>query len=231
MTVVSHRHRVIFLKTRKTAGTSIELWLSTIAGASDVLAPIEPRDEARRAAVGPSAQNFAVPVRRYGPRDVARHLAGRPPRFVNHMPAVDVRRYVGRQIWSDYLKVTVERNAYDRAVSMFRWHTRDTPGADLVDFLRAFPARKLANAPIYSIGSEVIADVVLDHARLEQDLRALQRRLGVVEVPLPLSKVSAVRTADSKALLGPDGCLLVDQACRHDVALSLPDKRPEAGCP
>jgi hypothetical protein len=37
--VISHRHRFIFVKTARTAGTSIEIFLSTHCGAGDVLTP------------------------------------------------------------------------------------------------------------------------------------------------------------------------------------------------
>jgi hypothetical protein len=47
--IVSHEHKFIFLKTKKTAGTSIELALSELCGTDDVIAPLTEIDEARRA--------------------------------------------------------------------------------------------------------------------------------------------------------------------------------------
>ena len=43
--IVSHKHKFIFLKTKKTAGTSIELALSPFCGDSDILAPLARRGE------------------------------------------------------------------------------------------------------------------------------------------------------------------------------------------
>ena len=40
--ILSHKHKFIFIKTAKTAGTSIEVFLSKHCGPSDVLTPIEP---------------------------------------------------------------------------------------------------------------------------------------------------------------------------------------------
>ena len=57
MTVVSYAHEMIFLKTRKTAGTSMELWLSAIAGPRDVLTPFDSVDERTRSGLGLRAQN------------------------------------------------------------------------------------------------------------------------------------------------------------------------------
>lgn len=228
MTVISFAHEVIFLKTRKTAGTSMELWLSSIAGPDDVLAPVDPVDEEARSNVGRSAQNYRIPAARYRPRDYVRRAAGRRPMFVNHMPASDVRAYVGERVWGSFLKVTIERDPYDRAVSMYRFKTRGLPEApSLREFLHRCPRRLLANAPIYSIDREVVADVVIDYATLDAGTRVLQRLLGVPEVALPRSKVSRAKTSDSRTLLGPEGRRIVDQACQYDVALALPEKRTE----
>ena len=204
----------------------MELWLSAIAGPDDVLAPIEARDEAIRVGFGSPAQNYWIPSPPLQSARRMKRMAGRRPQFSNHMPAEAVRRYIGESVWKSFLKVTVERDRYDRAISMFRWHTREVPTSDPVEFLRRFPEHKLANAPIYSIDGKVVADVVLDFAQLEDDMIALQQLLGVPSSPLPRSKVSAGGTVDSRTLLGSEGCSIVDRACQHDIALTLADKRP-----
>jgi len=43
--IISHEHKFIFLKTKKTAGTSIELALSQLCGPDDIIAPITEGDE------------------------------------------------------------------------------------------------------------------------------------------------------------------------------------------
>ncbi len=50
--IVSHKHRFIFLKTNKTAGTSVEIALSKFCGPDDVIPPLIPEDEAKRAELG-----------------------------------------------------------------------------------------------------------------------------------------------------------------------------------
>jgi hypothetical protein len=49
--IISHRHRFIFLKTRKTAGTSVEIALSRFCGPDDVIRR-SPGDEALRRELG-----------------------------------------------------------------------------------------------------------------------------------------------------------------------------------
>ena len=50
--ILSHEHKFIFLGTKKTAGTSIELALSELCGPDDVITPLTREDEARRAGQG-----------------------------------------------------------------------------------------------------------------------------------------------------------------------------------
>jgi hypothetical protein len=47
--ILSHEHKFIFLRTKKTAGTSIELALSDLCGPDDIITPLTGEDEARRA--------------------------------------------------------------------------------------------------------------------------------------------------------------------------------------
>ena len=44
----SHEHKFIFLTTKKTAGTSIELALTQLCGTDYIIAPLTEIDEARR---------------------------------------------------------------------------------------------------------------------------------------------------------------------------------------
>src|SRR5262245_48596163 len=47
--ILSLEHKLIFLRTKKTAGTSIELALSELCGPDDIITPLTREDEARRA--------------------------------------------------------------------------------------------------------------------------------------------------------------------------------------
>ena len=124
--IVSHRHRFIFIKTEKTAGTSIELSLAKVCGPEDVItAVLHPADRELRRSLGPGyrgEQNELVPLRFLTSLDIARAVkAGRRPRFTNHMGAADVRRFVPREVWDGYYKFCVERNPWDKVISSYCW--------------------------------------------------------------------------------------------------------------
>ena len=50
--IVSFQHEFIFVKTRKTAGTSIEMALTPFCGPDDIVTPIDPPDERSRTLAG-----------------------------------------------------------------------------------------------------------------------------------------------------------------------------------
>ncbi len=56
--IISHKYKFIFLKTKKTAGTSIEISLSRYCGDKDIITPIMFEDEKIRADLGKYPQNY-----------------------------------------------------------------------------------------------------------------------------------------------------------------------------
>lgn len=76
--IISHKYRYIFLKTNKTAGTSVEIALSRFCGPDDIITPITPEDEEIRRELGyPGPQNYLIPFSRYELKDWARLLIKR----------------------------------------------------------------------------------------------------------------------------------------------------------
>ncbi len=124
--ILSHRHRFIFIKTEKTAGTSIEIALSKVCGPDDVITPVvHPDDRALKESLGAGyrdAQHELVPLSKYTPLDLAQAIARRRRlRFENHMGAAEIRRFVDPEVWATYFKFCVERNPWDKVVSAYWW--------------------------------------------------------------------------------------------------------------
>ena len=68
--ILSHKYKFIFLKTNKTAGTSIELALSKFCEAEDIITPVTPQDEELRRSLGhPGPQNHCPSFSDYSRRD------------------------------------------------------------------------------------------------------------------------------------------------------------------
>ena len=85
--IISHTHKFIFIKTVKTAGTSIEGFLSQHCGPEDVLTPIFPPIEGHEprnyeGSVHPLSEILRLP---FGPVSAWRHISSQRQRFYRHM--------------------------------------------------------------------------------------------------------------------------------------------------
>ena len=198
--IVSHRHRLIFLKTRKTAGTSVEIALSRICGSEDTITRLTDEDEElRRSLGGRGPQNFESPP-----------LAAKA---FNHMLARGVRRIVGPEVWSDYFRFAIERNPWDLVVSQYYWRYRHEEAPPFDEFVRRPVVAKLAdkNAGIYRLRGEIAVDRVLRFESLATDLAEVwaERALpGAPELPhaksysRPARSYRELYTDDTRDLVG-----------------------------
>lgn len=183
--IVSHRHGFVFVKTKKTAGTSLEIALSGICGSDDVITPISPVDEAERRRLGfPGPQNLAPPSGR--PRPSRRPFRrGRGRRFRNHTPAATARALLGADVWRRYFTFAFDRNPWDRAISMYLWRGGEPRFGSMLGFLRSDAARGFSNYDRYAVDGVVAVDRVYRYEDMEDALRDITRRLSL-DAPLTL---------------------------------------------
>lgn len=224
--IVSHLHRFIFLKTKKTASSSVELALSEICGPDDVITPLQPPDETLRRGRGP--QNYAIPPRRRAVLAPLRRMLGATParagtEFYNHMPAYKVAAALPPEVWTGYTKVAVERNPWDREVSLYFWETRQLPAESrpsFSDFVLKRPAlERVKNVQLYSIDGKIVVDRFLRYESLSADFAAFMADLGVETPPeLPHAKSSHRPRPDAGAADGPAYRRFYDAATREAVA-------------
>ncbi len=191
--IVNHRYRFIFLKTKKTAGTSIEIALSRYCDGNDILSKIGHRDEPKRAALG-----YQGPANNLEPDDGSlrsrfrRWRHGPQQRYWNHMPAREVREKIGADTWNSYFKFCFERNPWDRAISAYHWENRSKSNLpDFHEYLGELERRDLlSNYDTYAIDGKIAVDRVYMYEDLEASLADVARRLGL---PGPLELPEAKR--------------------------------------
>lgn len=197
--IVSHKHKFIFLKTKKTAGTSIELALTTLCGDEDVITPLTKADEALRAE-GRGAQNW----RQHGWWQSQRPIwkrrmfraAAQDYGFYNHMTAAAAKALINDdRVWRDYFKFAFDRNPWDREVSYY-FHCYRDGGArpSFEHFVQTDRRARLNNYEIYSLDGDVAVDFIGRYEFLEQDLKQALAEVGLTsDVDLPRAK-GAFRT-------------------------------------
>lgn len=217
--IISHKHRFVYVKTRKTASTSLEIALSKYCGPDDVITPITPNNQAERTRLGyPGPQNHQL-----------RTPSGRELTVLHHMPVGVAREILGER-HRDYFFFTVERNPFDRIISQYYWEVRPEPwpkGAEpfipnsIEDLLRHGGGELLSNWPLYADGDDLAVDLVGRYENLESDLVAISERIGLPEtIELPrLRAKSGFRRDDRhyRDVLSEAERALVETICRREL--------------
>jgi hypothetical protein len=186
--IVSHARRFIFLKTKKTAGSSLEFALAAFCGDADIITPASPDEEAARE--GRRAQNFLLPRARQPLLGQLRAPFSRTPErhigFYNHMPAARARALLGGAEWSRYFKFAFVRNPWDRQVSLYFWRYPDAAKRPSFEAFLTDPRwiRTTRNFDIYTIEGKPAVDFIGRYDRLAEDLRAAFDRIGIAEEPI-----------------------------------------------
>ncbi len=123
MTIINRKKKFIFLKPRKTAGTSIELHL---------LKNTELGSDLYRTSRGAKKyglnRNYKWSVFNifdfYFYLNLPGTIRNKMPMIRGHMPASDVKKIVKKEFWEEATIVSALRNPWDNLFSYWRWNTR-----------------------------------------------------------------------------------------------------------
>ena len=243
--IVSHSQRFLFLKPRKTAGTTVEVALSPLLGPGDRATLIEPEEESLRQ-VNPGVIVGQIRYRH--------HLL--PRRLRDHSTLSSAVACFGPGIL-DYRLISMSRNPWDRAVSQFFWSMRhgDLREQDFDQQRAAFRAYTLKWAPrtwldplygrkrqrtasaagMYSLGRRVMADYFIRFECLAQDLHDLGGFLGMPPIALPEKRFKSTQRKASRPwqdFFDADTRDLIARECATEIALlgyGFDDPMPKGG--
>lgn len=170
--IISHKYKFIFIKTNKTAGTSIEIALSKFCGPEDIITPISPEDENIREKLG-----YRGPQNYDG--------------FYNHISAKEIKKNIDSEIWKSYFKFCMERNPWDRFVSFYFYTNRTESRLDINEYVKndcIYKLRKMGYEN-YTIDGTVVVDKVCLYEKLERDLQDIANIVRLPEeLELPHAK-------------------------------------------
>ncbi len=183
--IISHKYKFIFFKTKKTAGTSIEVFLSKHCENYDIVTPINPQVESHRAQ---NYKGFFNPL----PEIMANGVVGVKVtskllakfilrmKFYNHIPAYRVRETVPAIIWDNYFKFCVERNPWDKTLSHY-YMLKHRKGGKLSFDKYLSKGDFCLNYPIYTDrdGKKIIVNKVVRYENLLNDLNFIFKDLGI----------------------------------------------------
>jgi len=219
----SHTQRLIFVKTKKVAGTSFEIALSGLCGPDCTITPISPVDEEMRRQLGcRGAQNYQTPVWQLG---AGRGEFRSPATFYNHMPAPDIQAAVPAELWESYRKVTLVRNPYDVAISMYFWQDHVSnlaaQGVDFGQFVAALGDGLNFNDQIAPLEGPARMDHYLRYENLHDDIDSLGIK-GLADVLDVLKSKADIRPKTGTSMQDmyqrhPEAAATVARACRAQI--------------
>jgi len=190
--LISHKYKFIFIRTRKTAGSSFEKDISKILPKIDVVVPYIPKN------TGYHTSFFQDPFRKivwkYLPLwELYRFLPGKLRYIIYgddllwgwHMPATHVKKLIGEEIFNSYFKFCVEREPVDKCISMY-WYKKNRY---VIFDRRAFrgvsweeyicnPIAVDTNLWTDEAG-DLMVDRILRYENLDEEIRQVARELGI----------------------------------------------------
>ena len=221
--LISHPYRFVFIKTVKTAGTSVEAFLEPFCC---------PPGHVVEHWTPTLISNYGVVGQRWPQND--RDNLG----YYNHMPAAEIRERCPQ--FDDYTRLTVVRDPYDRAISYFHFsHPTFTPPGGIpldeaIALLKrgerqlleerfvAFLRHGLSDEQsLLCIDGQLAVKRWVRFEALHQDLKQLVADLGLplevsVEEALPGFKLNRQGRKDRPSIedyLSPEALHLIDQQC------------------
>lgn len=241
MTIVSHRHRLIFLKTRKTAGSSVEAALIAHLGFRDLVSTTEDNEPVRHSPLHtPNRVDSWVPCAARL-QDWGKQRGLKSMSLYRHATAEDVRSLIGAARWDRYLKIAIERNPWDRVLSLWRWCCvkEPLPFEEFLDRIEegepwrvgGLKHHQLSNWPIYTIDNHIAVDVLVQYDELEPEIQNVLGQVGVrMRGPLPRVKAGLRGPEHGVDRLSQDHVERIGRLFRREVEhfrYSVPAVEPE----
>lgn len=230
--IISHSRKFVFVKPRKTAGTSVEMALSPVLEAGDFATLVEPEEEAVRN-VKPEVHVGSI----YYGGGIKRG------RLRDHSPISKAVDCFGERIL-DYQIVTMTRNPWSRAVSQFYWSSRRSnirhrSFAEQKVLFNAYTRkwgpqtwldrvygrkrqRSLNASSLYQYKGVMVGNFAIRYEMLQADLDRLSVLLKLPDVRLPEhSFKSGLRNTSRpwQDFFDPDLRDLVANECREEIEL------------
>jgi len=154
--IISHKYKFIFIKTRKTAGSSIERILLDHLGRDDVFAGM--------ICEGHSPINVLA-----------------PKKITEHVGQIRIKSAYPHE-WNNYFKFAVERNPWDKAVSFYHWYQHSKPYKVKQGFSNFVLGKNFGNRndwKLYANSNSILVDSVINYENLNNEFSNICQRLGI----------------------------------------------------
>ena len=176
--ILSHKYKFIFIKTRKTAGTTIEYNLAKFLGPKDIITP--------SAQANYLSQNFIFDTKISSFLKKLNFLKLSnlfSRKFTDHTHAKEIKKNITSEIYNNYFKFCVEREPVDKTISYYFMRKNSINSSNKRknmswnDFVKKkrFPV----DTNFYSDGNNLFVDKIIKYEKLDTDLPILLKNLGI----------------------------------------------------
>ncbi|MBX2828038.1 MAG: sulfotransferase family 2 domain-containing protein [Flavobacteriaceae bacterium] len=180
--IINHTYKFIFVKTQKTAGTSLEIALSEFCGDQDVITPISKEDEAYRMELGfPGPRNYTVTRKKESGSIFGKKTE--EIEFYNHISCKEIKNMIHDEMYDSYYKFCFERNPYDKLISLYFHQGGDEVYDSIEDFILKGGLKIIKGFDQYTIDKVIAVDDIFRFEELGEALKKLTEKLGL---PKPL---------------------------------------------
>lgn len=190
--IINHTYKFIFIKTQKTAGTSMEIALSSLCSENDIVTPISKDDEEiRRALRYQTPTNYSIPLKKYNRKELLDFIIfGNRKSFYNHMSCEEIKQNIGGKIFNDYYKFCFERNPFDKVISLFYHQGGYSKWKSIEAFIKDGGLKIIKGYDQYTINNVIAVDDVFKFEQIEEALKIITHKLNL-KTELSLPKVKA----------------------------------------
>jgi hypothetical protein len=185
--IISHKYKFIFIKTRKTAGSSIEYNLSAYLGENDIITPLDgiPKAESHLSKNYFIDTKLSTFLKNIGFEKISKFFMYE---LKSHEHAYKVKKIVGQEVWDKYYKFCIEREPVDKCISYYFMRknslTSNKKRKEMTwsDFVKKgyFPV----DYNFYTYNHELIVDKIISYENLHIELNKIFNHLS-----LPIRKL------------------------------------------
>ena len=190
--IISHKYKFIFIKTRKTAGTSIEYNLSKYLGKQDIITPsLEANYLSQNFKLDTKVSNF---FKYLGLKNLHNYFKFK---ITDHIHANVLKKMIDNDIYDKYFKFCVEREPVDKCISYY-FMRKNSPRTSFKrknmtwdEFVneKKFPM----DVDFYTNNKKLIIDRIIRYENLDHELTLILSKLGITNFKLTNSVNNSYR--------------------------------------
>ena len=177
--LISHLHKFIYLKSKKTAGTSVEIFLQKYCIDPNKIKDFNKLVKSNKNVLNLKGKEIESKYGIIGSRGTGMRKKNKI--WYNHKSAKDIKNEIGEDLFNNYLKICNVRNPYDLAVSMYEWKkSQNNIKESFSEFLlnTKWQDKLKSNIDIWSIDGKYKFEYIR-FENLEEDILKVFKKLNI----------------------------------------------------